>query len=271
MTTITLADFDTAAPWIAELLTRAAEERDLVAAFTDEELVALLGVREEQIAPLIWLDQQPRERHEFAASVALRGLVARGLVQQLEDHQEPGRLVLSIPDEVLAVLAMRRTASSILIAERQTNAGKHARVIYQQGELGVLEENINRGGLHTFSVCPERLALEDLAAMCDQDAVAGADEGIDPEEQQIRLADFAQGGEIPVALDKALAVTVIAAVTEPTVPGSEPGQDRLTVYAFADHVKVLHRSAESRDRLVIRRVGRDGLRTAVGSLIGPTV
>ena len=271
MTTITLADFDTAAPWIAQLLTGAAEERDLVAAFTDEELVALLGVGEEQIAPLIWLDRQPRDRHAFAASIAMRGLIARGLVQRLEDHQEPGRLVLSIPDEVLAVLAMRRTASSILIAERQTNAGKHARVIYVQGELGVLEENVNAGGLHSFSVCPERLALEDLAVLCDPDGLAGADVDLDPEEQRITLADFAQGGEVPAALEQALSVTVIAAVTEPTAAGSEPGQDRVTVYCFADQVKVLRRSAESPDRLVIRRVDREGLRSVVGSLTGGTL
>jgi hypothetical protein len=31
------------------------------------------------------------------------------------------------------------------------------------------------------------------------------------------LADFAQGGDIQAALEQALAVTVIAAVTEPTV------------------------------------------------------
>jgi hypothetical protein len=265
MTTVSLAEFDSAAPWIAQLLTGAADRRDEVAAFTDEELVALLGA-EEQIAPLLWLDQQPPAQHAMAASVAMRGLIARGLVQRIDDHQEPDKLVLSIPDEVLAVLAMRRSASAILIAERQTNAGKHARVIYQHGELGVLEENVNRGGLHSFSVAPEQLALDALAELADPDDVA-EETVTDPEQQEIALTDFAEGGEIPAALEKALAVTVIAAVTEPPVPGSEPGQDRLTVYCFADHVKVLHRSAESFSRLVLRRVGREDLRTAVGSLL----
>lgn len=269
MTTVSLAEFDSAAPWIAQLLTGAAEGRDEVAAFTDEELVALLGAGEEQIAPLLWLDQQPQAQHALAASVAMRGLIARGLVQRIDDHQEPDRLVLSIPDEVLAVLAMRRSASAILIAERQTNAGKHARVVYQHGELGVLEENVNRGGLHTFSVAPEQLALDALAELCDPDSTA-EDAVADPELQEIALAEFAEGGKIPASLEDALAVTVIAAVTEPTVPGSEPKQDRLTVYCFADHVKVLHRSAESFGRLVIRRVSNKDLRTAVGSLLGRT-
>jgi hypothetical protein len=269
MTTISLADFDSAAPWIAQLLTGAADQRDEVAAFTDEELLALLGSGEEQIAPLLWLDQQPQTQHTFAAAIAMRGLIARGLVQRIEDHQEPDKLVLSIPDEVLAVLAMRRTASAILIAERQTAAGKHARVVYQHGELGVLEENVNRGGLHTFSVAPEQLALDDLADLCDPDGMAEEAVG-DPEKEDISLAEYAEGGKIPATLEQALAVTVIAAVTEPPVPGSEPGQDRLTVYCFADHVKVLHRSPQSIGRLVIRRVSRKDLRAAVGSLLGRT-
>ena len=267
MTTISLAEFDSAAPWIAQLLTGAAAKRDEVAAFTDEELVALLGGGEEQIAPLLWLDQQPQAQHALAASVALRGLIARGLVQRIEDQQEPGKLVLSIPDEVLAVLAMRRSASAILIAERQTEAGKHARVIYQHGELGVLEENVNRGGLHTFSVAPEKLALDDLTVLCDPDDVA-EETVADPAREDISLAEYAEGGKIPATLEQALAVTVIAAVTEPPVPGSEPGQDRLTVYCFADHVKVLHRSPESVGRLVIRRVSSTELRAAVGALLG---
>jgi len=265
MQTVSLVDFETASPTIATLLMSAADSREVVAAFTDEELVALDGLGEEQVAPALWLDTQPADRRELAATVAMRGLIARGLVAAIDDHQEADRVVLSMPDEVMATLAMRRSASSILIAEQQTDSGKRARVVYVHGDLGVLEEDVNPGGLHTLSVCPLAMALDRLAEWCDLTHVAGE---LDGAEQHIPLIDYSSGGEVPRTLDQAKVVTVVASVTEPSGPGAEPGQGRLTVYSFDDHVKVAHRVPERPDVLAVRDVGGPSLRHALGRLLG---
>jgi hypothetical protein len=275
MPTVSLVDFETASASIARLLTEAKSGPVPVAAFTDEELVALDGLEQPQVAPTLWLDTQPDQQREFAASVALRGLIARGLVARVDDDPEPPgqatgareepRVVLSLPEEVMAVLAMRRSAATILIAEQQTNAGKRARVLYAQPELGALVEDVNTGGLHTFTVTPTAAAIDDLSRWCDPDGVAGDTDG---PPQTVALADYAHGGELPAALQQALAVTVLAAVTAPPRPGAEPVQQRISLYCLADHLVSAAPDPHAPGMMELARVSAASLRHRLHQLTG---
>ncbi|MDQ1289221.1 MAG: hypothetical protein QG622_2787 [Actinomycetota bacterium] len=261
MTGVSLVDYETATVWIARLLAEAATERVDIAAFTDEELAALDGDRAEHVAPTPWLDALPAEQHELAASIALRGLIARGLVVRLDEHQEGDRTVLSMPDEVLAVLAMRRTAASITIAGQQTSLGQRTRVLYRHAD-GLLEENVSTGGLHTFSLAPLPVAADGLAAWCDPQHVAG-DDG---ETSTIALADVARGEGIPSPLTASLVVTVLAGVGPEIDDDGDPVQTRVTVYATPDQVHVADPAPEP-GHLRIREVSASSLRSAVEAVV----
>ncbi|ONI67115.1 hypothetical protein BWI15_28520 [Kribbella sp. ALI-6-A] len=228
--------------------------REVLTSFTDEELAAIAGPDQEVVAPMPWLDQQPVEQRELTLSVALRGLVARGVVEQVDHDRETDSLVLSLSAQTQALLTMRHTVSAVVIAERQTARGKHA--IVQYFGDGVLEEDVDQSGLHTFSVCSDQHALDGLVELCDPADVAGDHTG----EAEV-LTDHA----VPASLDDAVAVTVFAGVTQG--PYGEPRQERLAVYAFADHVLLAHRPLHATD-LVLRRVSSQSLRRAIGALTG---
>jgi hypothetical protein len=232
---------------------------EVLARFTDEELAAVSGPGQDQVAPMLWLDRQPHDQHQVFVSIALRGLVARGVVLEIEQQQQqPDACVLTFSAHTQALLAMRHTASSIVIAERQTATGKSAVVLYFGDGRGVLEETVDQAGLHTFSVCTEELALDDLVALCDPDDVAGDSSG--PPEVLLEHA-------VPATLDHALAVTVMAGVVGSADRVGEPRQDCAAVYTFADDVKVAHRPSGASE-LLVRRVSRAALREVVGALSG---
>jgi hypothetical protein len=231
---------------------------EVLARFTDEELAAVSGPGQEQVAPMLWLDRQPHDQHEVFVSIALRGLVARGVVLEIEQQQQSDAWVLTFSAHTQALLAMRHTASSIVIAERQTATGKSAVVLYFGDGRGVLEETVDQAGLHTFSVCSEEPALDGLVALCDPDDVAGDSSG--PPEVLLEHA-------VPATLDHALAVTVMAGVVGSADGVGEPRQDRAAVYTFADDVKVAHRPSGA-SGLLVRQVSRAALREVVGALSG---
>jgi hypothetical protein len=260
---VSLVSYETATPWIARLLAEAATERIDIATFTDEELTALDGEDGEQVAPTPWLDTCPADHRELAASVALRGLIARGLVVRVEEHQEgDDRTVLSMPDEVLAVLAMRRSAASITIAEQRTSLGSWTRVLYRHAD-GLLEENVNAGGLHTFSLLPLPVAVADLARWCDPHGAAG---DTDSSCQTVPLTDVARGEGIPSPLTESLVVTVLVGVGPGIGDDGEPVQTRATVYAAPGKVHVADPASEP-GNLRIREASADTLHSAVNGVV----
>lgn len=262
MTTVSLVDYEAATPWIARMLAEATTDRVDVAAFTDEELAALDGVSAEHIAPTPWLDSCPAQQRDLAASVALRGLVARGLVACLPEQQEADRTILSLPDEVLAVLAMRRTAASIVIADQQTSLGRRTRVLYRHGD-GFLEENVNASGLHLFSLASTALAAADLTRWCDPQQVAGDQEGT---VRTIPLEEVARGEGIPSSLTASLVVSVLIGVGPTLDDNGEPVESRVTVYATCDQVSVADPAPEP-GRVRIREVSAQSLHAAVDALV----
>ena len=211
---------------IAALVAEGATGPSEVAAFTDEELTALDGARE-PVAARPWWESRPAAEQVTAVTVALRGLVARGLVIRLDEHQDgQERLVLSLPDEVAAVLEMRRRAAAIVLAERRTAAGKHFRYLYLHGDAA-LQESVNPGGLHTFTVLAGQASAADLACWCDPGAAAGRDGAA----EEVALSEIAAGRELPGMASEALATTVVIAIGPALRADGEPVQARLSVPA----------------------------------------
>ena len=263
--TTSLLTFEQTSPWIADLLDRARERRIRVIAFTDEELLALDGLDADRVAPNLWLSTQPEHQHEFAAAVAMRGLVARGTAK-LGTPTEEGRVVLALPQDASAALAMRRAASAVYICEQRTHDSTRARVLYLQGEHGVLEEDVNSGGLHTFSVSPATEAFSALTAWCNP---FGSPLTTNGAQRRIRLDELAAGGEGAHELGRATVVSVVAAVSAATSGAEATTQDhRLSVYAFDDHLEVGVADADDPAEVVYRWVDESALAAALVGLIG---
>jgi hypothetical protein len=263
--TTSLLTFEQTSPWIADLLDRARERRIRVIAFTDEELLALDGLDAEQVAPNLWLSTQPEQRHEFAAAVAMRGLVARGTAK-LGTPTEDGRVVLALPQDASAALAMRRAASAVYICEQRTHDSTRARVLYLQGEHGVLEEDVNSGGLHTFSVSTAAEAFSALTAWCNP---FGSPLTTNGAQRRAGLTELATGDEVARELGKATVVSVLAAVS-PAPSGTEATtqEHRLSVYAFDDHLEVGMPDADDPTEMVYRWVDEPALAAALAELAG---
>jgi hypothetical protein len=262
--TTSLLTFERTSPWIADLLVRARERRIRVIALTDEELLALDGPDAEQVAPNLWLSTQPEHQHEFAAAVAMRGLVARGTAK-LGTPTDDGRVVLALPQDASAALAMRRAASAIYVCEQRTHDSTRARVLYLQGEHGVLEEDVNSGGLHTFSVSPTAEAISALTAWCNPFSSPLIMDGA---QRRVRLAELAAGGEVADELGRATAVSVLAAVSAASGTEATTQEHRLSVYTFDDHVEVGMADADDPTEMVYRWVDESTLAAALAELAG---
>ena len=248
---------------VAAILEQGARGRSELAAFTDEELQSLDGELE-PVAAQPWLSEQSDEQKDFAIAVALRGLIARGLVVRLDADQgpDPERLMLSVPEEILALLRTRRQAEAIVLGERRTAVGTHHRYLYRHGNVAV-EESINPGGLHSFAVAPLAELANDLAQWCDPESVACRD-GV---EQHVSLTSIAAGEDMPGPIEEARVVSVLIAVGPDFNGSGEPSQKRVSVY-IGDGKLFVAETGRKSGYLTVREVSETTLKEILARLIG---
>ncbi len=250
------------APAVAAVLRRGRDQPALVVSLTDEELLCLDGDRPPTAAPTPWLDGLSRHERTVAAKAALRSLAAHDHV--LLVPEDGGDVRVTVPPALAAVLAMRRCASAVVVAEQRSGDLRRHRVLHVQGEHGVLEEDVNPGGLHRFTSCTLEAALTALRVWCDPAGAAGP---VDEPVRSATLAELAAGGELAQHLAQAVVVTVVGAVTS---GGGDAAPDaRLSVYGFDSHVAVgVARTDGSRTTDVVP-VDAAGLEQRLTALLHP--
>jgi hypothetical protein len=221
-----------AAPAVASLIARAQLTPVPVITLTDEELAALDGPRALPVAPQPWLEGQKVSGRMLACQVALRSLAARGIVLPagLDAGNATGGGALALHQDLRAVLAMRRSALGIVLAQRRSGAERQSRMLYLH-EGGALEEDISAVGLHGLTVVSSVRAAERLASFADPARVAGDDRAA--RQTTVSLTEIATGADIS-GLQGARFVTAVGRLF--TGPDGQSEEQRVTVYAHADRV-----------------------------------
>lgn len=265
---------------IAGLISRAWDEPLPLIAFTDEELAVLDGGPDApHFTPRPWLDAQDKSARALACEVALRGLAIRRLAVPV-GVDEDRAVTLVLHDDIRAALAMRWSAEAIVIAHRDLMSGDPAApartrtcVLHCHGE-GVLEEIIEPGGAHAFTVTTKAAAAQRLAAFADPAGAAGDGPAGTP--RTVTLAEIAAGAEAP-DLGSASCVTAVqfASRNPPQPVGAaaltedQGGTDerRLTVYAFSDHVVLSEPAAGTADVLTLVTVSQPVLEQRLRAIV----
>jgi hypothetical protein len=234
-----------------------------IGVLTDEEVVVLDGLQHPQIAPTPWLDAQEGADRALVGRVALRSLLARGLVAPGTGADDPGEGVsIEAVPEVTGPLVLRRTAQAIVSAERVTSGGRHWVFCYLHEDGAVLEEEVSRSGHHSFVV----YALDHLGARLAP--------FLDP-----TRAAVLDGRERPLDAD-ALRTTaasvpeLAAAVSATTLSAVRAGSDELrtvTVYTGPEGAFVLrgseHDAAGAPVAYSLAEVGPAALAALPGALV----
>ncbi|MEV8028825.1 hypothetical protein [Cellulosimicrobium funkei] len=252
-----------------QTLARAASgEVTHVVTLTDEEVAILDGLQNPQLVPLPWLDAQEGADRTLVGRVALRSLLARGLVVPSDEERPPGpggepQVGIDGVPEVTGPLVLRRTASAILSADRTTALGKHWVYVYLHDEDRVLEEEVGPSGHHSFSVYPLAELAGRLAVFLDPAAKAV----LDGRARTFTTEQFAAEARTSPELSGAVAVTVLGAV--------RAGSDtlvRVSVYATPDGVYVVRGGEHGPDgapvTLELSEVGPATLRRLPAELLG---
>ncbi|HET7415032.1 MAG TPA: hypothetical protein VFI97_04975 [Arthrobacter sp.] len=189
-----------------EVLALSGNDDQSLPTLTDEEIVALDGVEREQIVALPFLDEH-KEHTKLAGNVALRSLLVKGLAFPVTAEGESEPTTLNATESITGVITLRRTGQRLISAERTTGKGKYWLYGYVHGDV-ILEEEVNDGGIHAFSVYPVGQFAERLALLSDP-AEQAADDG---DARQFNQDEFEQqAGEL---LGDTRAVTVVTGMSQ---------------------------------------------------------
>ena len=170
---------------LSELGSRLREEDLPLLILCDEELEAL-GEPLHPDGAVGWYAELSEEHREVAKSSGLRSLVARGLLVA-----EGGGSFVVHPALELLRLA-RRQALGVSLVERQSETGVDRMLIHLVAPDVVLEEQIDRDGLHSCTMrSPERAAAA-LAYLCSPTSEPGTNMrepigGEDPDEETLQI------------------------------------------------------------------------------------
>lgn len=252
-----------------EILAAASEAPSVLAVLTDEELVALGGADAVQISGSPFLDQL-ETASEVSASIALRSLIARGLVTLDETPAEPEGEQLSTGesapsravqlDRTLAgLMTLRGAPRALMNLTRRVAEQSTAITVYVFPEGGVLEELVTADGYHHFSV-PTRAALpERLARYVDQAQVAGSEDRVVFEGP---TAVLETSGE---AIAQQLADT--RAMTVMTAAGAEGAGAQVSLMATSEAVLAMDTPEAMSESTEVREVSAEGLVALIAAAI----
>ena len=204
------------------------------------------------LSSLPFLDGQ--ENVDFAATVAVRSLIARGLLVADSDQKEPeGNLVTtgeSAPERTFqaemtlaGLIALRRQPSAILHLVRIVENQKTNLVYYLFPMNGVLEELVTADGYHEFSVPTRAMVPERVARYADQNQVASEEDG------EAIVATIAELDQDPTIRDT-------RALTVMTVLGNDADELQASIMATSDGVFVMDQPQEGDAETEIREVSR---------------
>lgn len=252
-----------------EILADASDSPSTLAVLTDEELTALGGLDAVQMTGSPFLDQLEISE-DIAASIALRSLIARGLVT-LEDSQaepegdllstaEPAAARVAQLDRTLAgLLTLRSAPLALMNLTRQVSEQTTAIMVYVFPQGGLLEELITADGFHHFSV-PTRTAMPArLARYADQAQVAGTEDRVIYEGPTAALEDPAE--PVATTLADTRALTVL------TAAGTDGTNAQVTVMATSEGVFVMDTPEELGETSTVRELSAEGLAALIDAAI----
>lgn len=239
--------------------------------FTDEELIALDGLDTVQLVPLPWVvDNEDSVERATAASIALRGLIARRLVlpaellaEDWDDLGDDPRRLYAV-DPVQGILELRRRFTSLITFQRMVSEQIYTIVQYVYEGDTLLEEEITADGYHHFHVLPVDSAVDHAVTLLDQDEVAGED----GEPITLKMSAIEEHPELGPVLSDTRALTVASLVTR-------AGEaEQLTFYATSDRTYVSRSDQDPSvpepaedPELEFVQASTDSLRDVVRSLI----
>jgi len=188
-----------AAVALADLGVRLRTEDLPLLVLCDEELEAL-GEPVHPDGPVGWFADLPPEHQDVARSSGLRSLVARGLLVS-----EGGGSYIMHPALRLLQLS-RREALGLSLIERESESGVDRMLIHLVAPTVVMEELIDRDGLHSCTMrSPERAAAA-LAFHCspgtaEVSGIGNAVGGDDPDEASLQsISDLIQDAEVRTSI-----------------------------------------------------------------------
>lgn len=229
-----------------------------VVVLTDEELAVLAAEPAGQrVAPMPWLDGRDEPARDLALRVALRGLMARGLVTPTDTNG------IAVHSDIAAAIALRHGWRAVVLAERRDAVRAVTRALYVH-DGGVLEETVSPGGLHDLTITAPEAAARRLAGFCDPATAAAEQGGAEP--RTVPLEAIA-AGDLPAEVSDARHVTALGRVERRA--DEPPAERRATVYALDDRV-ILAEPALAEDKPALRftTAGPDALRRVTADLIG---
>lgn len=255
----------------ALVLSSAEDDPVQMGVFTDEELIALDGLDTVQLVPLPWVvDNEDSVERATAASIALRGLIARRLVlpaellaEDWDDLGDDPRRLYAV-DPVQGILELRRRFTSLITFQRMVSEQIHTIVQYVYEGDTLLEEEITADGYHHFHVLPVDSAVDHAVTLLDQDEVAGED----GEPITLKMSAIEEHPELGPVLSDTRALTVASLVTR-------AGEaEQLTFYATSDRTYVSRSDQDPSvpepaedPELEFVQASTDSLRDVVRSLI----
>jgi len=224
---------------------------------TDEEIVAIDGIRHPQAVALPWLNSHPREHHELICNVALRTLLTKGFVYPvtLEGESEPTRI--GAIEAIRGIMALRRLSQRVVIAELTKGANEKVWLYSYLHDRVALQEIVDSAGSHSFSLCRR----EDVAGIVMELANAAGIESADGEPETLDAEQF----EAKAAREFAdvRGVTIITAIG-----AREDDAELYTIYTSPDALHGLEATnVDGAAKLLVARTSRATALAKVTSVV----
>lgn len=249
-----------------ELLASATDDPTVLAVVTDEELLALEGVDGAELAGSPFLDASDFDR-EQAAAVAVRSLIARGLVvledseqetegEELASEQSAARAA-QLDRSLAGLLTLRSTPLAVLNLTRQVADQTTALMVYVFPRGGILEELVTADGFHHFSLPTRQATPARLARYADQAQVAGNEEG-----RTVTATAAQLDGEGPLAqqLQDTRALTVITSA-------SAGGSTQTSVMATSETVFAMETPSRPEEEVSVRELSSSSLQDLIAAAL----
>lgn len=149
--------------YLRETLATADDEVVTFQWMSDEETAAIETDDESELTVQPWIEVQDDIDPRICRRFGERSLFLRGLLEAAVD-EETGQPTLAITDDLRLVADARRLGDAYILARSLHNGVRTARNNVLQSQSGVFEEEIDADGIHLFSACTYRAALNRLAA-----------------------------------------------------------------------------------------------------------